>query len=225
MKGLLLKDLMMMLKYGRLTLLACLIFSLVGWFGEPNLFMMLYPVIIGSVMAQSLISYDERSGWDRYCDALPVSRAQVVTGKYLIALLVFAVCGDHAGIVAGLVILGFGRPCIQKTVCGHGNCRTGFTAARLIDEIRSVAIAEEHLCPAIPSVRGGHPAHAALAIAMKINDRIAVILSGSHEQHIGVIDVSRIAGTRSIHPVRCRVKFTFNGLGDCTARGKHPDFR
>ena len=31
MKGLLLKDLMMMLKYGRLTLLACLIFSLVGW--------------------------------------------------------------------------------------------------------------------------------------------------------------------------------------------------
>ena len=75
MKGLLLKDLMMMLKYGRLTLLACLIFSLVGWFGEPNLFMMLYPVIIGSVMAQSLISYDERSGWDRYCDALPVSRA------------------------------------------------------------------------------------------------------------------------------------------------------
>ena len=65
MKGLLLKDLMMMLKYGRLTLLACLIFSLVGWFGEPNLFMMLYPVIIGSVMAQSLISYDERSGWDR----------------------------------------------------------------------------------------------------------------------------------------------------------------
>ncbi len=91
MKGLLLKDLMMMLKYGRLTLLACLIFSLAGWLGEPNLFMMLYPVIIGSVMAQSLISYDERSGWDRYCDALPVSRAQVVTGKYLIALLVFAV--------------------------------------------------------------------------------------------------------------------------------------
>ncbi len=91
MKGLLLKDLMMMLKYGRLTLLACLIFSLAGWFGEPNLFMMLYPVIVGSVMAQSLISYDERSGWDRYCDALPVSRAQVVTGKYLIALLVFAV--------------------------------------------------------------------------------------------------------------------------------------
>ena len=45
MKGLLLKDLMMMLKYGRLTLLACLIFSLVGWFGEPNLFMMLYPVM------------------------------------------------------------------------------------------------------------------------------------------------------------------------------------
>jgi len=91
MKGLLLKDLTMMMKYGRFTLLACLIFSVAGCFNEPNLYFMLYPVVIGSVMAQSLISYDERSGWDRYCDALPVSRAQVVTGKYLIALIVFAV--------------------------------------------------------------------------------------------------------------------------------------
>ena len=91
MKGLLLKDLTMMLKYGRITLLACLLFSLAGCFGEPNLFFMLYPVVIGSVMAQSLIAYDERSGWDSYCDALPVTRAQVVTGKYLIALIVFAV--------------------------------------------------------------------------------------------------------------------------------------
>ena len=91
MKGLLLKDLTMMLKYGKITLLACLIFSVAGCLGEPNLYFMLYPVVIGSVMAQSLISYDERSGWDRYCDALPVSRAQVVTGKYLIALIVFAV--------------------------------------------------------------------------------------------------------------------------------------
>ena len=56
MKGLLLKDLTMMLKYGRLTLLACLIFSVAGWFGEPNLFFMVYPVVIGSVMAQSLIA-------------------------------------------------------------------------------------------------------------------------------------------------------------------------
>ena len=91
MKGLLLKDLTMMLKYGRITLLACLLFSVAGCFGEPNLFFMLYPVVIGSVMAQSLIAYDERSGWDSYCDALPVTRAQVVTGKYLIALIVFAV--------------------------------------------------------------------------------------------------------------------------------------
>ena len=90
MKGLMLKDLTMMLKYGRITLLACLIFSLAGCFGEPNLFFILYPVVIGSVMAQSLIAYDERAGWDRYCDALPVTRSQVVTGKYLIALIVFA---------------------------------------------------------------------------------------------------------------------------------------
>ena len=91
MKGLLLKDLTMMLKYGRITLLACLIFSVAGWFGEPNLFFMVYPVVIGSVMAQSLIAYDERSGWESYSDALPVTRAQVVTGKYLITLIVFAV--------------------------------------------------------------------------------------------------------------------------------------
>ena len=91
MKGLLKKDLIMLCKYGRITLFSCLLFTIAGGFANGNLFFALYPVAIGSVFAQSLLSYDERSGWDRYCDALPLSRAQIVTEKYLIALILFSV--------------------------------------------------------------------------------------------------------------------------------------
>ena len=91
MKGLPKKDLIMLYKYCRITLLSCLLFTLVGGFANGNLFFVVYPVVIGSVMAQSLLSYDERSGWDSYCDSLPLSRPQIVTEKYLLALLLFGV--------------------------------------------------------------------------------------------------------------------------------------
>ena len=96
MKGLLKKDGYMLWKYGKITLLSCLIFLVAGSLNTKNLFFMLYLVIIGPALCKSLSSYDERSGWDRYCDALPLTRKLVVSEKYLFTLIV----------VAGIAILG-----------------------------------------------------------------------------------------------------------------------
>ena len=34
----------------------------------------------------TLLGYDERSKWDQYCAALPYTKAQIVSGKYLIGM-------------------------------------------------------------------------------------------------------------------------------------------
>lgn len=91
MKGLLRKDLYMMWKYCRLLLGICVIFlaiSVLG--GEDNLFFLVYPVLLGGVLPVTLMSYDERFGWNRYCDALPISRRTVVNERYALGFLSFA---------------------------------------------------------------------------------------------------------------------------------------
>lgn len=87
MIGLLRKDLYMAWAYSKTFLLILVVFVAVGLTGEDNSFFILYPMIIGMMLPVSLISYDERFKWHLACDAMPVSRAKVVTSKYVLTLL------------------------------------------------------------------------------------------------------------------------------------------
>ena len=95
MIGLIRKDLYMAWAYCKTFLLILAVFIAVGLTGEENSFFILYPMIIGMMLPVSLISYDERFKWHLACDAMPVSRAMVVSSKYVLTLLtvllVFAV--------------------------------------------------------------------------------------------------------------------------------------
>ncbi len=95
MIGLLRKDLYMAWAYCKTFILILAAFIAVGLAGEENSFFILYPMIIGMMLPVSLISYDERFKWHLACDAMPVSRAKVVSSKYVLTLLtvllVFAV--------------------------------------------------------------------------------------------------------------------------------------
>ena len=84
MKGLLRKDLYSLVKLGKLYLLITLIFWGAYIAGYRSEFYFSYPTIMLSMLGISLISYDERSRWDKYCDSLPLTRAQTVTSKYLL---------------------------------------------------------------------------------------------------------------------------------------------
>ena len=53
-----------------------------------------------SMLGISLISYDERTHWDKYCDSLPVTRAQTVTSKYLLLGILVAAMSLLSVIVA-----------------------------------------------------------------------------------------------------------------------------
>ena len=88
MKGLLRKDLYMAAAYFRMFLLLVGVFLVVGFFAkEASTFIVIYPMIIGMMLPVSLLSYDERFRWNRSCDAMPCSRAQVVSAKYLLTLI------------------------------------------------------------------------------------------------------------------------------------------
>ena len=87
MKGLILKDLYMLVKYFRNYLLILLIFVSVSFVQEDNLFFAFYPFLLCGMIPVNLLAYDERSHWDIYCGTLPVTRDMVVSVKYLIGLL------------------------------------------------------------------------------------------------------------------------------------------
>ena len=84
MKGLLRKDLYMLAKYGKTYLLITVIFPAAYVMGNSSFFFFGYPTLMVSMWGITLMSYDERSHWDLYCNSLPVTRAQVVTSKYLL---------------------------------------------------------------------------------------------------------------------------------------------
>lgn len=92
MRGLLQKNLYMIWNYGRMLLVMSVIFLLVGTFAaEETFFFVIYPVLFAGVLPVTLLSYDERSGWVPYCDALPLRRRTVVSAHYISAALCFLV--------------------------------------------------------------------------------------------------------------------------------------
>ena len=88
MKGLLLKDFYMMKKYCKSYLLIAAVFIAVTFFGNDNFFFVFYPCILCGMIPVNLIAYDEQSRFNIYSGTLPYTKAQIVSGKYLIGFLV-----------------------------------------------------------------------------------------------------------------------------------------
>ncbi len=97
MKGLLLKDFYLLTKYCRVFLMAILVFTLVACVQKENTFFIFYPVVMAGMIPMTIYSYDEREKWSTYSLALPYTREQLVSVKYVIG---FLSCLGVTGIVA-----------------------------------------------------------------------------------------------------------------------------
>lgn len=87
MKGLLLKDIYVAKKNLRTFLVMILAFSLGSLaVRDSGNFFLCYGIVMMPGITMSLISYDERYHWDCYAGAMPLSREQLVTEKYLLHL-------------------------------------------------------------------------------------------------------------------------------------------
>lgn len=87
MKGLLRKDLYLMIKYCRLFFILIIVFSFAGAWNN-NLFFALYPITISSIIPVNLLSYDEKTHWNSYACTFPYTRKDIVSSKYILTLCV-----------------------------------------------------------------------------------------------------------------------------------------
>ncbi len=90
MKGLIIKDLYQVGRYCRTMLMVIALFLGVSFFSRENEFFTYYPCLLCGMIPVTLLSYDERSGWSRSALSMPVTRSQLVSGKYLIGLIMVA---------------------------------------------------------------------------------------------------------------------------------------
>ena len=90
MKGLLLKDFYMAAKYCRAYLLIGAVFIAVSFAGpeSQNMFFVFYPCLLCGMIPVNLLAYDERSRWLEYSGTLPYTKAQLVSAKYLVGVIV-----------------------------------------------------------------------------------------------------------------------------------------
>ena len=102
MKGLFLKDCYMINKYCRAVFFLMLVFLAVSAAGDDNLFFTIYPMMVASIIPTTLLSYDEKSGWNVYSGTLPYSRSQLVSVKYLIAAVLIAGIWIIAAAIQGI---------------------------------------------------------------------------------------------------------------------------
>lgn len=77
----------MMKKYCRAYLLIAVVFMAISFTDDSNLFFVFYPCLLCGMIPVNLLGYDERSRWMQYSAALPYTRSQIVSGKYLVGLL------------------------------------------------------------------------------------------------------------------------------------------
>lgn len=87
MKGLLLKDFYMSVKYCRAFMLIIVVFIAISFFGDENTFFLSFPALIAGMIPVTLIAYEERCKWTVYSQTLPITRAQTVSSKYIVSLI------------------------------------------------------------------------------------------------------------------------------------------
>ncbi len=86
MKGLLLKDWYMMKKYCKMYFFLSVVF-IAGSLVNDTLYFAVYPGVFCSMIPMTLFAYDEHSRWVQYSGTMPYTKAQIVSGKYIIGLL------------------------------------------------------------------------------------------------------------------------------------------
>lgn len=134
MSGLLLKEFYMAWKYCRLHLVITVLFLGLAMLGDAeNIMFLVYPSALASLIPVTLMSYDAQSKWDVYFETLPTSRAQYVSAKYLIGLIL----GEFL-----LLLVGLSQLLIMK-LNGEGNL-TGLLS--LLCALQLLSFAPPALC-------------------------------------------------------------------------------
>lgn len=102
MKSLILKDLYNIGHNAKSMLFMLLVFAfLVIPFGGPEAYMVMSGILC-SMMIITTFSFDDNSKWTKYAMVMPVTKKDVVAGKFVV-LLIFSAIGAVSGLVIGSI--------------------------------------------------------------------------------------------------------------------------
>lgn len=105
MKGLLYKEFLSLKKYlNALGLLLVLYFGISVYSREVSFFAG-FSAMAAVIVTFSAFTYDNYANWDRYALSLPLSRKNLVQGRYLFALIIVAVCLILNLVCGGIILL------------------------------------------------------------------------------------------------------------------------
>ena len=90
MKGLLYKNMLLIVRQFRRLLILSLLFLVMGILPGKGQFWAVYAIMMLSMFAASVLQSDETTKWNQYCDVLPLSRKEIVTSYYAGTYLLLA---------------------------------------------------------------------------------------------------------------------------------------
>ncbi len=106
MTGLIKNDFLTMKRVILLYVAVLVVYYLLGVFGNGMAGVQIFAVFFCTMLVISCFSAEERCGWNRYVNVLPVSRTQIVVSKYLFAVIcMFAASGGGALVQVGMNLL------------------------------------------------------------------------------------------------------------------------
>lgn len=114
MKGIILKDFLLIKGNARTILIFLLVFGLIAL--EGNDFLYFVPAFISMMMFMTTFSYDEYNKWDAYAISLPIKKKELVLSKYVGSILLLAIALLGTFLIAFLVGLVNQDFDIQKTL-------------------------------------------------------------------------------------------------------------
>ena len=100
MKGLIIKDLFLLRKQGKMLLLLAIFYTVFSIFTKNISMLGAIVAVLCTMMTITTLSYDEYCKWDRYALAMPVSGTSIVLSKYILGLLL-----TLAGFITAAVII------------------------------------------------------------------------------------------------------------------------
>ena len=100
MKGIILKDLLVLKNSLRTVVAFILMFGIIGVVSDSG-YMITFAGVYASILPMTSMAYDERSGFNRFANVLPINKNAIVYSKYIVGLmLAFA-----AGVVSLIIML------------------------------------------------------------------------------------------------------------------------
>ena len=103
MKGIILKDLLVLKNALRTVVAFILMFGIIGVVSDSG-YMITFAGVYAAILPMTSMAYDERCGFNRFANVLPINKNAIVYSKYIVGLML-----AFAAAVVSLIIMLIGK--------------------------------------------------------------------------------------------------------------------